>query len=372
MRVLVAGAGAVGSWFGAALADGGARVTLVARGPHVAAVTADGLHRVSEDSIETFDVAAFDSIAGAASNGPFDVTIVAVKSYHTAGVAAELVSAGVHGPVISVQNGVGNEAILDAVSAGRDLPTGVARARVPTGSATPIIAATLTTAVDLIQPGVVERLGGGTSGVGLARGGDPAVRDLPAAADALAAALADGGLIVRRYSDPDSMKWSKLLLNMLGSASCAILQRTPDEVLARRDVFSIELRAWREALSVMRALGVHAVALPGYPVDRFAAAAGALPGPILAALFSRRLARARGSRLPGTAADMVAGRIESEVHAMHGVIADAGKALGIETPVCAALRDLVDGIARGRLPAERFIGRPDALVEAIRPSSPAS
>lgn len=43
MRIAVMGAGAVGGYYGSLLAQAGNEVTLVARGPHLAAIQADGL-----------------------------------------------------------------------------------------------------------------------------------------------------------------------------------------------------------------------------------------------------------------------------------------------------------------------------------------
>ncbi|HUI26100.1 MAG TPA: 2-dehydropantoate 2-reductase N-terminal domain-containing protein, partial [Candidatus Kryptonia bacterium] len=43
MRVLVAGAGALGSVFGGLLQRAGCTVTLLGRGPHVSAIARDGL-----------------------------------------------------------------------------------------------------------------------------------------------------------------------------------------------------------------------------------------------------------------------------------------------------------------------------------------
>ncbi len=365
MRALVAGAGAVGSWLGAGLAAGGAEVTLVARGSKFDALSEGGLRRRVDGSVQRFDVKVLDSISRAAASGPFDCTLVTVKSYHTTAIAEEIAAAGLRGPFISFQNGIGNESMLDAIITGGEAPSGVALARVPSYPGTPVIAATLTSAVQMIERGIVQLRGSAKSGVGLPSRGE-------ATSDRLAAALVAGGVTVRRYSDPDAMKWSKLLLNMLGAATSAIVRRPPSEILARRDVFAIEYRAWREAIAVMRRLGLSAEGLPGYPVDRYAAAASALPAPLLGALFSRRLARARGDRLPGTAADIIAGRVESEIHAMHGIIAEVGSECGVATPVCAALCDLVDGIARSRIPAERFAGNPRALAEAVlNPSKPA-
>src|SRR5579884_1995835 len=62
------------------------------------------------------------------------------------------------------------------------------------------------------------------------------------------------------------MKWSKLLLNLVTNASVAILDLPPARVVAHPGLFRLERDAFREAVRVMRAFGLRAVSLPGYPV----------------------------------------------------------------------------------------------------------
>ena len=51
MKICIFGAGAIGGYMGAKLAEAGADVSLVARGPHLAAMRAQGLPR-TESRIE--------------------------------------------------------------------------------------------------------------------------------------------------------------------------------------------------------------------------------------------------------------------------------------------------------------------------------
>jgi 2-dehydropantoate 2-reductase len=48
VRFAVLGAGAIGGYVGAALANGGADVTLIARGPHLRAIQEHGIRVLSE------------------------------------------------------------------------------------------------------------------------------------------------------------------------------------------------------------------------------------------------------------------------------------------------------------------------------------
>ena len=55
------------------------------------------------------------------------------------------------------------------------------------------------------------------------------------------------------------MKWSKLLANLVGNATSAILDLDPASIYADKRLYAIERRQLREALAVMRALGLRPV-----------------------------------------------------------------------------------------------------------------
>ena len=114
MRVLVAGAGALGSVFGGFLRRAGLEVTLLGRAAHLDAIVRNGL-RIDgiwgTHQVDGFAVAT----EPAALRGSFDLMLVSVKSYDTPAVAAAvapLLAAG--GVAISLQNGLGNVEALEA------------------------------------------------------------------------------------------------------------------------------------------------------------------------------------------------------------------------------------------------------------------
>ena len=63
MKICIFGAGAIGGYMGAKLAEAGAEVSLVARGPHLAAMREKGLTLVEEGETKTFAVNASDDPA---------------------------------------------------------------------------------------------------------------------------------------------------------------------------------------------------------------------------------------------------------------------------------------------------------------------
>lgn len=107
MKVAVYGAGAVGGYFGGRLAQAGASVHLIARGPQLQALRRGGLRVRSVRGDFEVQLLATDDPAEV---GPCDLVMFCVKSFDTEAAAACL------GPlitretaVLSLQNGVDNE-----------------------------------------------------------------------------------------------------------------------------------------------------------------------------------------------------------------------------------------------------------------------
>lgn len=112
MKILVLGAGAIGSVFGGLLAQGGNSVCLIGRKPHLDAIKRQGLliegiwgtHRVKS-------LTCYETLSDLKSHEPllFDVILLCVKSYDTESMLRELLTHCPEPcPVISLQNGLGN------------------------------------------------------------------------------------------------------------------------------------------------------------------------------------------------------------------------------------------------------------------------
>ena len=144
MKVAIYGAGGVGAYFGARLAQAGADVHLIARGEHLDALQRDGLRLESIHGDATLALPATDDPA---TIGECDYVLFCVKSFDTesaADTARPLV--GDATAVISLQNGLDNEpALVEAL--GREHVMGG-------------VAYILST---IAEPGVVEHTGGPAS-----------------------------------------------------------------------------------------------------------------------------------------------------------------------------------------------------------------
>lgn len=109
MRFVVVGAGAVGGVVGGLLHRSGADVHLVARGPHLERIRAEGLRLLTSQGDTTEHVPASATVAEVDWRVD-DVVLLAVKSDATAALLPELARAAPDStPIVCVQNGVANE-----------------------------------------------------------------------------------------------------------------------------------------------------------------------------------------------------------------------------------------------------------------------
>ncbi|MGA8875718.1 MAG: 2-dehydropantoate 2-reductase N-terminal domain-containing protein [Candidatus Korobacteraceae bacterium] len=104
MKFLIAGAGAIGAYIGARMAQAGFDVTLFARGPHLRAMQEHGVLVKTAEG----DFVARPVIAGSLEEvGPVDVVFLGVKAHGLPQLAPHLKP--VLGPdttVVSTQNGI--------------------------------------------------------------------------------------------------------------------------------------------------------------------------------------------------------------------------------------------------------------------------
>ena len=105
MKVCVVGAGAIGGFLGVRLANAGQSVSLVARGPHLAAIQSHGLKLIQDgEELIASNVVATDDIAELDSQ---DVVLMALKSHQIASVIDQLPILFTKNTVmVTLQNGI--------------------------------------------------------------------------------------------------------------------------------------------------------------------------------------------------------------------------------------------------------------------------
>jgi len=227
----------------------------------------------------------------------------------------------------------------------------------------PLLAASLTTAVEPLPDGVRRMR---TGGVGVAVVGGDGTASAGPIADLLAASWTRAGLPARVYPDAAAMKWSKLLGNLVGNATSAILDMDPGTIYADRRTYPVERDQLREAVAVMRALGLRPVSLPGADVSLLLRGL-ALPVAIGRPIVSRAIAGARGGKSPSLRLHVRrdAAGVPTEARWLNGAVAAAGERVGVHTPVNAGLSALVEELAADPGRAAWFAGRPDRLADAL-------
>ncbi|MFV0451160.1 MAG: ketopantoate reductase family protein [Propioniciclava sp.] len=340
MRFLFIGAGAIGTYVGGSLAAAGHPVTFIEQPSAAAQLRRRGLRiDTAHGARRVTDLAIVDSPRAALAAGSYDVAVLALKSFDTAAAVDSLVATG-HPvpPVLSLQNGVDNETtIAERVGADR------------------VVAGTVTTAVG--KPGVGHVIEEKLRGMGIAASS-------PVSA-ALVDALNDAALIARTYPDAAAMKWSKLLTNLTGNATSAILDMSVSAIFSDRRLYAVEVAVLRECLAVMDALGVAPVNLPGTKVRALALAARRAPRWIGQPVLTRALGSGRGNKMPSFHIDLHSGRGTSEVAYLNGAVVGHGTAHGVPTPVNRVLTDTLTALTEGQEDIERFRGRPDALLALL-------
>lgn len=118
MKILVLGAGAIGSVFGGFLARAGHPVTLLGRKPHIEAIKKTGLWIEGiwgDHTIENLKGYVSLRDLKEKEQGSFDVALLSVKSYDTETMLSELTSCYPEPPpVVALQNGLGNLEKIEA------------------------------------------------------------------------------------------------------------------------------------------------------------------------------------------------------------------------------------------------------------------
>lgn len=344
-RILVFGAGAVGGYLGAMLSAFGHEVILLGRPAVVEAIRRHGLILLRPDGLQlTTRPHAIPDLDAVPSE--VDAIFLTVKAYDTEAAIAAIQRQGWRSAMLFCwQNGVDGEGRL-AAAFGADR----------------VVAGTLTQPVSTVAPGVV-RLERTRGGLGLAPMAP--IQDLWE----WQAILQLTGFSTRLYPDPQAMKWSKLLLNLIANATCAILDWPAERVLRDPRTFAVERAAFREALAVMRALGLRPVSLPGYPIPLLAWAMRWGPASVVRTLLAFMGARGRGEKPPSLHQDLQRGA-RLEIEAYCGAVVRHGARAGVPTPVHDALARILEDLSRGREDRAAWRDNVTALLERIGRSAP--
>lgn len=339
MRFLCFGVGAIGTYIGGSLALAGQEVVFIDRKEVAASIGQNSLRLQFADGDRTVTSPKIVfSLAEAQTQGPYQLAICAVKSFDTAPLLKSLAPyESWLPPFLCLQNGVENEALIANA-------LGVER----------VVSASVTTAIGRRSSGqiVVERL----RGIGVA-GHQSFVPDLIQRMNA-------AGLKARYYPNPASMKWSKMLTNLLANASSAILDMPPSAIFSHPGLYRMEIKMLQEALKVMAAQQIPVSDLPGTPVKLLVWIAQSLPPALTQPLLANSLGKGRGAKMPSFHVDLHSGRGASEVDYLNGAVVRFGKKLFIPTPINTFLNETLMGMSGGTIAKDLYAHNPDKLLAA--------
>jgi len=356
LNILVFGAGAIGTYFGGSLILEGHNVVFVEQPKMVSELRERGLRLdlsiderrkhahgtegpVGAFVIEPRSLMIEPSLEEALKFGPFDVALFALKSFDTAAALEDMKPfASKLPPILCLSNGVDNEQIIAGVL-GPDK----------------VIYGTVTTAIGRRGMGniILEKL----RGVGIAAGHP--------LSNKLVAAFEGAYLNCRLYPDANSMKWSKMLTNLISNPTSAILDMTAAEVFANKKLYKLEMDMLKECLAVMKAQGFKVVDLPGTPVRALAFVAQ-LPPWVSMLFLSRAAGSGRGAKMPSFHIDLYSGRGKSEVEYLHGAVVREGKKYRVSTPVNETLTDILLALTNKQVPLEEYAGQPEKLLLKVK------
>jgi 2-dehydropantoate 2-reductase len=338
-RIAIIGAGAVGCYAGAHMAQAGEDVTFVDMWPeHVETMRAKGLRITHIKDVPEFTVPVraihLTELQHVSKERPFDIAFVCVKSYDTAWatmMVRQYLAPG--GFVVSLQNCMNEETVAEIVGWGRTL-----------GS----IASSIT--VDLCEPGHVRRASGkGGAAHTVYRVGEVHGRITDRAKEVCRlVGLSDSAKVTENLWGE---RWSKLVTNGMANGLSACTGLVSKEILTDDVLRHFTARLGSEAIRVGQALGYTLEEI--HHIDpEVIARAGEGDEAAKREYDEHRLAEARkpggGAHRPSMGQDMVKGR-RTEIEFINGFIVDKAKAIGIATPANAALTDIVKRVEKGEL-----------------------
>ena len=322
MKIAIVGAGAIGAFLGAKLALSGEDVYLIARGPHLRAMQADGVRvRSPEGDFEAHPTATDDY----ESIGPVDFLFLTVKAHSLTGIAPNL--APLLGPdtaVVSAQNGIpwwyfmGHGGPFDGESIESVDPGGVIAGAIDQSR---IIGCVIYPSTAIVEPGVIEHIEGNRFSLGELDGSssDRCKR--------LAGALIATGLRAPIRGHIRHDMWIKLLGNVVFNPMSALTGATLVEMVTHPETSATVRAVMAEADEVAQGLGVR---LPFTVEQRMEGA------------------RKVGAHKTSMLQDLEAGRL-MELESVVGVVIELGEKLGLPMPLtrtlysCARLLEQVRG-----------------------------
>jgi 2-dehydropantoate 2-reductase len=320
MKICIFGAGAIGGYLGVKLAQAGAQVSLVARGPHLAAMKEKGLTLIEEGGVTTnVPVTASDNPA---ELGPQDYVIVTLKAHSVPPVVGHMQPLiGENTTIVSGVNGVpwwyfhkiGGDlegTRLHSVDPGNAQWDGFGPDRV--------LGCVVYPAAEVSEPGTIRHIEGNRFSLGEPDG------SRSDRATALSQALSAAGLKAPVRPRLRDEIWVKLWGNLSFNPISALTHATLDVLCTDPGTRAVARGMMIEAQQVAEKLGVK------FPID-----------------VERRIdgGAAVGAHRTSMLQDLDAGR-PMEIDALIGSVQELGRVTGTDTPTIDTVLALIQLRAR--------------------------
>ncbi|MGZ2255964.1 2-dehydropantoate 2-reductase [Roseobacter sp. A03A-229] len=320
MKICIFGAGAIGGYMGAKLAQAGADVSLVARGPHLAAMQANGLTLIEESEQTTVPVTVSEDPNDL---GPQDYVIVTLKAHSVPPVVDKMQP--LIGPETTIVSGVNGVPWWYFHKIGGPLE-GTRLASVDPGDAQwngfgpdRVLGCVVYPAAEVSEPGVVKHIEGNRFSLGEPDGSksDRAM--------ALSKALSAAGLKAPVRPKLRDEIWVKLWGNLSFNPISALTHATLDVLCTDPDTRTVALNMMLEAQEIAEKLGVK------FPID-----------------VDRRIQGGAdvGAHRTSMLQDLDAGR-PMEIDALVGSVQELGRVTDTPTPTIDTVLGLIK--LRGRV-----------------------
>jgi 2-dehydropantoate 2-reductase len=305
MKIGIVGSGAMGSVYGALLAAAGNELWLFDRWrEHVLAMRAKGLRCTGASGDRTVEV---NSTMEAAEAGPCELVIVATKVMDIeAGVGAAKPMIGPETLVLTIQNGLGNVERIQRVLSPENLLFGIAGGF----------------GAEMVGPGHVHHNGMEAINLAELQGG------ITPRLERVAEVWREAGFKVQTFEDLWPVVWSKLIANVAFSAVCAATGMRVGQARANEWAWAIARACIEEAAAVAAAKGIRLAY--DDPVAWVSDFAGKIP-----------------NARPSMYQDLLAGR-RSEIDSIQGGVVAEGARLGVPTPTCAFMVQLIKALEAKR------------------------
>lgn len=346
-RIAMVGAGALGGYVGSYFAHHGQDVTLIDFWPaHIEAIRKNGfdLDGVTPEEkfvVKTAKTLHYNDLATLASQPPFDIIFISVKSYDTERVTQAIAPyLAKDGYAVSLQNCMNEDTIAAIV--GRERTVGVIASMI---------------SVELYEAGRIRRMAekGGTKHT-VFRAGEidgkitDRVNELVALFSLIDSAKATTNL--------QGERWTKLTQNSMRNGFSAATGMTGRDCDNNDVIRRLSIQVGGEAIRVGRALGLQLEKmgkLMPEQIEKAASGDAAMLAEVEDIMKNRTAANPRaGIQRPSMAQDMKKGR-KTEIEFMNGLIAAKGKQVGIATPANDKLVQAVLSVETGKAKASAAV-----------------